>query len=127
VRTTTKYFIALSAFGFGFGTLYWFLTYERAGSILLWSLGLTPLIVAAWVMRRRAFDGLGPQDDEDASPRDSAGEPVGSFPGPSIWPVFLVLGVIVTGAALVYGLLLLPVGIAIWAVAVVGLVRESGS
>jgi hypothetical protein len=127
VRTTTKYFIALAAFGFGFGTLYWFLTYERTGSILLWSLGLTPLIVAAWVIRRRSFDGLGPQDDEDASPSDVAGKPVGSFPGASIWPVFLVLGVIVTGAALVYGLLLLPVGIAIWAVAVVGLVRESGS
>jgi hypothetical protein len=52
---------------------------------------------------------------------------VGSFPEASIWPVFLVLGVIVTGAALVYGLLLLPVGLAIWAVAVVGLVRESRS
>jgi hypothetical protein len=125
VRTGTKYFIALSAFGFGFGTLYWFLTYEPVGSILLWSLGLTPLVITAWVIRRRAFDGLGPQDDDDAPPAAGAGEPVGSFPQASIWPVFLVLGVIVTGAALVYGLLLLPVGIAIWAVAVVGLVRES--
>ena len=125
MRTGTKYFIALSAFGFGFGTLYWFLTYEPVGSILLWSLGLTPLVIAAWVIRRRAFDGLGPQDDDDPPPAAGAGEPVGSFPQASVWPVFLVLGVIVTGAALVYGLLLLPVGIAIWAVAVVGLVRES--
>jgi cytochrome c oxidase subunit IV len=124
VRTGTKVFIALSAFGFGFGTLYWFLTHEPAGSILLWSLGLTSLVIAAWVIRRHAFDGLGPQDDE-APGAGGAGEPVGSFPQASVWPVFLVLGVIVTGAALVYGLLLLPVGIAIWAVAVVGLVRES--
>ena len=124
MRTGTKYFIALSAFGFGFGTLYWFLTYEPIGSILLWSLGLTPLVITAWVIRRRAFAGLGPLDD-DAPPAAGVGEPVGSFPQASIWPVFLVLGVIVTGAALVYGLLLLPVGIAIWAVAVVGLVRES--
>ena len=124
MRTGTKYFIALSAFGFGFGTLYWFLTYEPVGSILLWSLGLTPLVITAWVIRRRAFGGLGPQDD-DAPPAAGAGEPVGSFPQASVWPVFLVLGVIVTGAALVYGLLLLPVGIVIWAVAVVGLVRES--
>ncbi len=125
MRTGTKYFIALSAFGFGFGTLYWLLTHEPAGSILLWSLGLTPLVIAAWVIRRGAFEGLGPQDDDRASPADGAGEPVGSFPQASVWPIFLVLGVIVTGAALVYGLLLLPVGIAIWAVAVVGLVRES--
>ena len=125
MRTATKYFIALVGFGFGFGTLYWFLTYERAGSILLWSLGLTALVIVTWVIRRRAFDGLGPQDREDASPGDGAGEPVGSFHSASIWPVFLVLGVIVTGAALVYGLLLLPAGLALWAVAVVGLVRES--
>lgn len=125
MRTGTKYFIALATFGFGFGTLYWFLTHEPAGSILLWSLGLTSLVIAAWVVRRRAFEGLGPQDDDRASPADGAGEPVGSFPQGSVWPIFLVLGVIVTGAALVYGLLLLPVGIAIWAVAVVGLVRES--
>lgn len=127
MRTATKYFIALAGFGFGFGTLYWFLTHERAGSILLWSLGLTALVIAAWVIRRRAFDGIGPQDAEDASPKDGAGESVGSFPEASIWPVFLVLGVIVTGVAVVYGLLLLPVGLAIWAVAVVGLVRESRS
>jgi hypothetical protein len=39
--------------------------------------------------------------------------------------VFLVLGVIVTGASLVYGLLLLPVGMALVAWAIAGLARES--
>jgi hypothetical protein len=36
-----------------------------------------------------------------------------------------VLGVIVTGASLVYGLLLLPVGLLVGAIAVLGLMRES--
>ena len=63
--------------------------------------------------RRRGRSGL------------EAGESLGSFPTGTAWPLFLVLGVFVTGAGLVYGLILAPVGavLIVWAVA--GLTRES--
>jgi Cytochrome c oxidase subunit IV len=125
VRTATKYFLALSMFGLGFGTLYWFLTYEWVGSILLWSLGVTPLVVAGWAARSGAARGAAPGDDASASPRDAAGESLGSFPTATIWPPLLVLAAIVTGASLVYGLLLLPIGLVVGTVAVLGLMRES--
>jgi hypothetical protein len=41
------------------------------------------------------------------------------------WPVFMALGAIVTGASLIYGLILLPVGAVMLAWAIVGLARES--
>ena len=46
VRFALRYFALLSAFGLGLGTIYWFLTYELVGAVVLWCFGLMPLIVA---------------------------------------------------------------------------------
>ncbi len=116
-----------TAFGLGLGTAYYVLTQEWVGSIALWFLGLMPAIVACWWLRRGPSPAVRAADDPDAGPVSSAGESLGSFPVGTAWPMFLVLGVIVTGASLVYGLLLLPVGAALVAWAIVGLARESGS
>jgi len=127
VRTAVRYLWALSIFGLGVGTLYYFLTYEWVGSVLLWFMGLMPLIVAAWAtmrgLSREPLEG----DDPDADPRSAAGESLGSFPLASAWPVFIVLGVVTIGAALVYGLILLPAGVALMGWAVVGFMAESRS
>lgn len=95
------------------------------GSIALWFLGIMPAIVALWWRRSGLSPAVRSADDPDAGPASSAGESLGSFPVSTAWPVFLVLGVVVTGASLVYGLLLLPVGatLVVWAIA--GLARES--
>lgn len=129
MRTAIKFLGALAIFGFAVGIVYWFVSGERAGTVLLLSFGLMLLVVVAWMLRSGwAADGAaGLQDDAEAAPRDDAGRVVGSFPAATAWPVFLVLGVLVTGAGLVYGVLLLPVGIAIAAAAVLGLMRESRS
>ena len=116
-----------AAFGLGLGTVYYLLTTEWVGSIALWALGLMPAIVALWWLRHGPSQAVQAADDPDVGPTSSAGESLGSFPGATAWPVFLVLGVIVTGASLVYGLLLLPVGAAMVVWAIVGLARESRS
>ena len=126
MRIALRYLWALAAFGLGLGTIYWFVTYEVVGSILLWAFGAMPLIVALWWATRRGIDpALRASDDADASHSDSAGRDVGSFPLASGWPIFLVLGVMVTGASLIYGLILAPVGVALLLWAVIGLARES--
>jgi Cytochrome c oxidase subunit IV len=127
VRTAAKFLGGLGVFGLVVGVVYWFISGERAGTVLLVSFGIMLLLVVAWILRSGlTVDGAaGPQDDADATPGDAAGETVGSFPGTTLWPAFLVLGVVVTGAGLVYGALLLPIGIAIAATAVLGLMRES--
>ena len=126
MRTTFRLLIGLGLFGLALGTVYWFLTYDVTGSVLLWSFGLMPLIVAAWIQRRlRAGAGSSSADEPDAVPAEAAGEAIGSFPAGSAWPLFLALALVVAGAGLVYGAILLPLGIGLVAFAVLGMMRES--
>ncbi|HEY7667784.1 MAG TPA: cytochrome c oxidase subunit 4 [Actinomycetota bacterium] len=126
MRTAFRLLVGLGVFGLALGTVYWFLTSEVTGSVLLWSFGLMPLIVAAWIRRRlRAGGGSRPADRPDAVPSAAAGEVIGSFPAASAWPLFLALALVLAGAGLVYGAILLPLGIGLVAFAVLGMMRES--
>jgi len=127
VRTAAWMMLALFAFGAISGTIYWFVTYEPAGTFLLWSFSLMPLIVAGYLLLHRGVRARTMEDDPDASPDRAAGEELGTFPAASAWPLVLVLGSIAAAASLVYGLLLLPVGLGAMALAVLGLMRESRS
>ena len=127
MRTATKLLIGLSVFGVTVGTVYWFVTYEWTGSVLLWSFSLTPLIVALFALKHGWMRAAEPEDDPSASSATLAGEDLGAFPTATAWPEFLVLGVIATGASLIYGLIMLVVGVPLLAWAVIGLARESRS
>lgn len=119
--------LALFAYGAISGTVYWFITYEPAGTFLLWSFSLMPLIVAVYLLIQGAVRERTLEDDPDATPDRAAGQELGPFPAASTWPVVLVLGSIAVGASMVYGLLLLPVGLGAMTLAVLGLMRESRS
>jgi hypothetical protein len=126
MRIWGRLFLVLVVFAEVLGTIYYFVSDgEWVGSILLWTLGLMPAIVWAYSARRGAFHAPTAQDDPLADPAADPGEELGSFPTATIWPVFLVLGLLVGGASLVYGLILLPLGIAIAGSATIGLMRES--
>jgi hypothetical protein len=127
VRTAVWMMLALFAFGAISGTIYWFVTYEPAGTLLLWSFSLMPLIVAGFLVLHGGIRARTLEDDPDASPERAAGQELGTFPAASAWPLVLVLGSITAAASLVYGLLLLPVGLAVIGLAVLGLMRESRS
>ena len=119
--------IGLFVFALVAGTVYWFLTFEPAGSVLLWSFAVMPLIVAAYAIGHGALRDERAEDDPEATPQQVAGERIGSFPAVTVWPIFLVLGVATVGASLVYGLILLPVGLGLATWAILGLMRESRS
>jgi Cytochrome c oxidase subunit IV len=126
MRIALRYLWAYAAFGLGLGTVYYLLTEEWVGSTALWLLGLMPAIVGLWWIRAGSSPSVRASDDPEAEePASAAGQSLGWFPAATAWPVFLVLGVIVSGASLVYGLLLLPVGMALVAWAIAGLARES--
>jgi hypothetical protein len=127
MRTAAWMMLALFAFGAISGTVYWFVTYEPAGSFLLWSFSLMPLIVAGYLSIQGGLRARALEDDPDATPDRAAGQELGTFPAASVWPLVLVLGSIGVGASLIYGLLLLPVGLGVTALAVLGLMRESRS
>jgi hypothetical protein len=127
MRTAAWMMLALFAFGAISGTVYWFVTYEPAGTLLLWSFSLMPLIVAGYLLIQGGVRARALEDDPDATPDRAAGQELGTFPAASVWPLVLVLGSIGVGASLIYGLLLLPVGLGVTALAVLGLMRESRS
>lgn len=125
MRTWARYFVVYAAFGLILGTIYYLWTQEWAGSVLLWTMGLMPAIVVAYASRRGVFRAELPEDDPAADPREAAGEDLGEFQGASAWPLITALAAVMLGAAVVYGLILLPVGVGLLGWAVIGLMRES--
>jgi len=120
-----RYFWGLAVFFVGLGIVYWLITKETTGTVLLVVAGLMPLIVAGWAAHAGSTRTSLPDDDPEATPADAAGQELGEFPESTGWPVFIVLGILLTGAALVYGLILLPAGLALLGWSLVGFVRES--
>jgi cytochrome c oxidase subunit IV len=130
VRTLAKTFLAVAAYLVAIATVYWFVTYEEAGTLLLIGAGLMVALVAAYLARRGALERhpsgpAAPEDDPEASPRGFAGSAVGSFPFSSAWPIVLVGGFVVTALGILFSVILLPIGVVLAGVAILGLMRES--
>ena len=125
MRTATRYLVVLGVFAFALGVVYWLITREVVGTILLLAFACTPVIVAVFAIRHGSMRDRPIEDDPDADPRTQAGEVLGPFPAETVWPVFLVLGTITVGASLIYGLILLPVGVALLGWSLIGFTRES--
>ena len=121
----TRFLIFLGVFAAVLATIYWFITYEVVGAVLLLSFACMPAIAAVYAIRHGAMRDRRSEDDPQADPRAQAGEVLGPFPSESVWPLFLVLGTIAIGASLIYGLILLPLGVALFVWSIVGFARES--
>ena len=106
-----------------FAIVYWFLSYERAGTVLLLGiplsmLGLGAYLLGAW---RRApalpedrTDGVVPAQDE-----------VGVFPSASIWPAVLAAGMTLTAFGFAYNPWLALPGLGVLVTGLGGMVVES--
>ena len=106
--------------------LYWLITYEQAGSVLLALCGAALALVAAWLyLQARGLDGPRPEDG-DAEPGDGA-EEIGYFPSSSIWPFVAACGVVVLSVGLVFGVWLSLFGGILLAVATLGYAVEANS
>jgi hypothetical protein len=127
VRTLTTTFALVAAYLVAVAVVYWFVSTERAGTMLLLGTAVMLGLIAAYLVRRdgAAREPLAPEDDPEADPRDAAGTPLGSFPFSSAWPIVLVGGLVLAAFGLLYTVILLPVGMVLAGVAVLGLMRES--
>ncbi len=68
VTTWGRYLLAITAYGLVSGTIYWFLTYEWAGAILLWVLAIVPAVIWLYAARRGVFRTTLPEDDPGGDP-----------------------------------------------------------
>jgi hypothetical protein len=98
-----------AAFGLVVGAIYWFVSYEPAGTVLLAGFGIATALAAAilWAWSRNV---RGPDDEW---PVES--EP-GPIPAPAFAPFHVAFGATIVALGLAFGPLLLVTGVVILAV-----------
>lgn len=106
--------------------LYWVLTYEEAGSVLLALSFSALLFVGAYLAVLARRHGLRPEDVVDPDPDAGTGE-VGYFPSSSIWPFIGGCGAIVLAVGLVFGVWLSLFGGMLVATATLGYAVEANN
>ncbi|MDA8032763.1 MAG: cytochrome c oxidase subunit 4 [Actinomycetota bacterium] len=124
MKVESRFLLFLSMFAAVTASIYWFTSYEDAGSVMLLAvclLGLLPGGYYYWWSRRMTPR---PEDDANASQSDGAGV-VGAFPGSSIWPFVLGLGAAMTALAFVFGFWTALFGLTLAISAVIGVIVES--
>lgn len=119
MRTESWLFLGSAAFFAAIGLVYWFVSYENAGSTLL-ALGFVAvLLVALYLVAQARRLGPRPEDRPDALPADGAGE-VGYFPGRSFWPLGAGAGATLVALGLIFGIWLVVAGGALLVASVIG-------
>jgi hypothetical protein len=94
----------LAVFGLVVGFVYWFLTYESAGTVMLLGFGVASGIasIALWAQpSRSAIEGDG----------EAGGPDVERIPAPALAPLIVAAGLAVTALGVALGALILPVGV----------------
>jgi hypothetical protein len=98
----------LAIFGVVVGVVYWFVSYEAAGTTLLIGFGVASAVVSikAWVDPPR-----GAVAARHSAFGEADMEPIERIPAPALAPVIVAAGIAIVGLALALGLLILPVGV----------------
>jgi TRAP-type C4-dicarboxylate transport system permease large subunit len=123
VSTTQGILLGSAVFALAVGAIYWFVSYESAGTLMLLTMMVGLLIAAGYLALLRRQASLA-ADQRDVRPSDTRDEAVGVFASHSVWPAVLALGCAVGLTGLIYGWWLAVVGAAGVTVALVGLVRD---
>ncbi len=124
MKIEASFLLGVAAF---FGVVavgYWLWSYEPAGTAMLVGtvlLGFVPGSYYYWWSRRMKPR---PEDLPDATVEQGSGA-IGTFPGSSIWPFVLGMGLFLIVLALVFGAWLLAPGGALVVSALVGVTAES--
>lgn len=122
MRTETKLFALSAGFSLVVAAVYWFLSYEDAGSTLLLFMFFAPAFLAGYLLVR-ARRVRRPADEPEPA---NVAEDVGSFPAGSVWPFVMAIGLMVAMLGLVFGIWLGVAGLIVFTAASIGLAAESG-
>ncbi len=124
MKTESYFLLFLSSFGVVATLLYWFLSKETSGSVMLTAtipLAALPGSYLLWWSRRMTPRA---EDNPNALQADGAGE-VAAFPSSSIWPFVIGMSALMIGLSLIFGLWSAIVGLATFVFAVFGVISES--
>jgi hypothetical protein len=124
MRTSRRFLLGAGTFSAVVAVVYWFLSYEDAGFMLLLFMGIAAAFLGGWFLLRTR-GRRPPEDDAEAEHAEEAGAEVGRFSGGSLWPLVMGLALIIAVEGFVYGAWLLRVGAVLFAWAAIGLMLES--
>ena len=124
MRVEAVVFLGVTAFFASIGTLYWFTSYEDAGTTMLAGAALLGLLIGVYLFRWSRRIQARPEDRPDASLADAAGT-TAEFPAASIWPFVFGLGATAFATGFVFGVWIFVLGGAIFALGVLGYIAES--
>lgn len=126
MRVEWKLFAGAGAFYVVTASVYWFVSYEHAGSTMLALSVPTFLMVGVYLLVQGRRHGLRPEDRPDAATEDGD-EEIGYFPSSSVWPLVLGLGAVALANSLVFGLGLAALGVGLFVTAAVGYAAEANA
>jgi hypothetical protein len=106
------------------GVVYWFTSYEDAGTMMLVGTSALGFLPGGYYLFWHRRMGRRVEDREDASIEEGAGD-IDSFPGSSIWPFVMGMGAFLTLLSLVFGIWLILPGITLIVSALIGVTAES--
>ena len=124
MSTGAKVFLASATFSGVTALSYWIVSSEPTGTTLLGFMVLAPLLVAVYLFAQ-ARGARVLEDRPEVRPGDAAGESLGKFPTDSVWPVLLGAAGLAVALGLAYGIWVLVPSLVLFAVVVIGFVRES--
>ena len=124
MRTESRFLLGAGSFGVLVGVVYWFLSYEDAGFVMLAFMGLASALIGGYLLYRGSATRRA-EDDPDADYGAYAGEEVGRFSTGSIWPLVMGIGTALALQGFIFGAWLLGFGLVVFAWAVIGFMLES--
>lgn len=114
-----RFFVRIALFTIVIGTIYWFMSYEEAGTVFFAGIvasATTFALVIAWRVRAARQGGRGLKSllgFEDAGEDRPLNLDEDTFPSASMWPAALSLALMLIGVGLIYGAWLWVPGVAI--------------
>ena len=126
MKVEGRLFAGAGAFFAVTASLYWFVSYEHAGSVMLALTVPAFSMVGGYLLLASRRHGPRPEDRADATIAEGE-EEIGYFPSSSIWPLVLGLGAVALANSLVFGLGLAAVGLGLIVTAAVGYAAEANA
>jgi hypothetical protein len=124
MKAESFYWLGVTAFFVVIGAVYWFTSYEDAGTTMLVATSLLGLLAGGYLFIQSRKYPPRPEDRPDATLEEGAG-PVDDFPAPSIWPFVFGLGATVFATGFIFGVWVILPGAAILGLGVVGMIVQS--
>jgi hypothetical protein len=105
--------------------IYWFTSYEDAGTVLLiLGAGMYAILAGYLFVQSRRLAEPRPEDSEDgATAADDT--TVGYFPAASVWPAAMALGAVVAALGLVFGFWFFIIAAILFVGAIIGYAVEA--